>query len=96
KNTSTYSLPPDPSHFDGYKQQGVVIMDDLNQNPDGADMKLFCQMVSTVEFIPPMASLEEKGILFTSNYVLASTNSSRITPPTVAHSDALARRFAFF
>nr|AAS88849.1 polyprotein [Poliovirus 1] len=95
ENTSTYSLPPDPSHFDGYKQQGVVIMDDLNQNPDGADMKLFCQMVSTVEFIPPMASLEEKGILFTSSYVLASTNSSRITPPTVAHSDALARRFAF-
>nr|AAQ02678.1 polyprotein [Coxsackievirus A15] len=95
ENTSTYSLPPDPSHFDGYKQQGVVIMDDLNQNPDGADMKLFCQMVSTVEFIPPMASLEEKGILFTSNYVLASTNSSRIAPPTVAHSDALARRFAF-
>nr|BAD72855.1 polyprotein [Poliovirus 1] len=95
ENTSTYSLPPDPSHFDGYKQQGVVIMDDLNQNPDGADMKLFCQMVSTVEFIPPMASLEEKGILFTSNYVLASTNSSRISPPTVAHSDALARRFAF-
>nr|AIB00451.1 polyprotein [Poliovirus 1] len=95
ENTSMYSLPPDPSHFDGYKQQGVVIMDDLNQNPDGADMKLFCQMVSTVEFIPPMASLEEKGILFTSNYVLASTNSSRISPPTVAHSDALARRFAF-
>nr|WAB71078.1 polyprotein [Coxsackievirus A13] len=95
ENTSTYSLPPDPAHFDGYKQQGVVIMDDLNQNPDGLDMKLFCQMVSTVEFIPPMASLEEKGILFTSDYVLASTNSSTITPPTVAHSDALSRRFAF-
>ncbi|QCP69019.1 polyprotein [Enterovirus C96] len=95
ENTSVYSLPPDPSHFDGYKQQGVVIMDDLNQNPDGEDMKLFCQMVSTVEFIPPMASLEEKGILFTSDYVLASTNSNTITPPTVSASDALARRFAF-
>nr|ACT31466.1 polyprotein [Enterovirus C96] len=95
ESTSVYSLPPDPTHFDGYKQQGVVIMDDLNQNPDGNDMKLFCQMVSTVEFIPPMASLEEKGILFTSDYVLASTNSSTIAPPTVAHSDALARRFAF-
>nr|AGA18497.1 polyprotein [Enterovirus C104] len=94
-NTSTYSLPPDPSHFDGYKQQGVVIMDDLNQNPDGEDMKLFCQMVSTVEFIPPMASLEEKGILFTSDYVLASTNSHTITPPTISASDALSRRFAF-
>nr|QMT62774.1 polyprotein [Enterovirus C99] len=95
ENSSVYALPPDPSHFDGYKQQEVVIMDDLNQNPDGADMKLFCQMVSTVEFIPPMASLEEKGILFTSNYVLASTNSNTITPPTIAHADALSRRFAF-
>nr|ABM54521.1 polyprotein [Enterovirus C99] len=95
ENTSVYSLPPDPAHFDGYKQQGVVIMDDLNQNPDGEDMKLFCQMVSTVEFIPPMASLEEKGILFTSDYVLASTNSGSIVPPTVSSADALSRRFAF-
>nr|QQL13751.1 polyprotein [Echovirus E11] len=94
-NGSVYSLPPDPDHFDGYKQQAVVIMDDLCQNPDGKDVSLFCQMVSSVDFVPPMAALEEKGILFTSPFVLASTNAGSINAPTVSDSRALARRFHF-
>ncbi len=94
-NSSVYSLPPDPDHFDGYKQQAVVIMDDLCQNPDGRDVSLFCQMVSSVDFVPPMAALEEKGILFTSPFVLASTNAGSINAPTVSDSRALARRFHF-
>nr|WRK24365.1 polyprotein [Coxsackievirus B1] len=94
-NSSVYSLPPDPDYFDGYKQQAVVIMDDLCQNPDGKDVSLFCQMVSSVDFVPPMAALEEKGILFTSPFVLASTNAGSINAPTVSDSRALARRFHF-
>nr|AXG50472.1 polyprotein [Echovirus E24] len=94
-NSSVYSLPPDPDHFDGYKQQVVTVMDDLCQNPDGKDMSLFCQMVSTVDFIPPMASLEEKGVSFTSKFVIASTNAGSINAPTVSDSRALARRFHF-
>nr|YP_003359172.1 2C [Enterovirus J] len=92
-NSSVYSLPPDPDHFDGYKQQAVVIMDDLCQNPDGKDVSLLCQMVSTVDFIPPMASLEEKGILYTSPFMIASTNHGSISAPTISDSRALARRF---
>nr|ABC69251.1 polyprotein [Enterovirus A71] len=92
-HSSVYSLPPDPDHFDGYKQQIVTVMDDLCQNPDGKDMSLFCQMVSTVDFIPPMASLEEKGVSFTSKFVIASTNASNIIVPTVSDSDAIRRRF---
>nr|AUN27640.1 polyprotein [Coxsackievirus A16] len=92
-HSSVYSLPPDPDHFDGYKQQVVTVMDDLCQNPDGKDMSLFCQMVSTVDFIPPMASLEEKGVSFTSKFVIASTNASNIVVPTVSDSDAIRRRF---
>ncbi|AAR38846.1 polyprotein [Coxsackievirus A8] len=92
-HSSVYSLPPDPDHFDGYKQQVVTVMDDLCQNPDGKDMSLFCQMVSTVDFIPPMASLEEKGVSFTSKFVIASTNASNIIVPTVSDSDAIRRRF---
>ncbi|UEC79187.1 polyprotein [Picornavirus HMU-1] len=88
-----YSLPPDPKHFDGYAQQPVVIMDDLGQNPDGEDMKLFCQMVSSTEFVVPMASLEEKGMPFTSQFVLTSTNCNQLRPPTVAEPRALERRF---
>nr|YP_001718582.1 2C [Enterovirus J] len=92
-NSCVYSLPPDPDHFDGYKQQAVVIMDDLCQNPDGKDVSLLCQMVSTVDFIPPMASLEEKGILYTSPFMIASTNHGSITAPTISDSRALNRRF---
>ncbi|BBO00640.1 polyprotein [Sapelovirus B] len=88
-----YSLPPDPKYFDGYSQQNVVVMDDLGQNPDGEDMSLFCQMVSTTAFIPPMASLEEKGMYFTSNFVCASTNCTTLKPPTVMEPAALHRRF---
>lgn len=94
-NSAVYSLPPDPKHFDGYQQQEVVIMDDLNQNPDGQDISMFCQMVSSVDFIPPMANLDNKGMLFTSNFVLASTNSNTLSPPTILNPEALARRFGF-
>uniref|UniRef100_A0AAU7E2B7 Genome polyprotein n=1 Tax=Miniopterus bat picornavirus TaxID=3141889 RepID=A0AAU7E2B7_9VIRU len=88
-----YSLPPDPKHFDGYAQQPVVIMDDLGQNPDGEDCKLLCQMISSTEFIVPMAALEEKGMAFTSPFVLASTNCQELRPPTVMEPKALKRRF---
>nr|WPV63301.1 MAG: polyprotein [Jingmen bat picornavirus 1] len=88
-----YSLPPDPKHFDGYAQQPVVIMDDLGQNPDGEDCKLLCQMVSSTEFIPPMASLEDKGLAFTSSFVLASTNLQELKPPTISEPKAIKRRF---
>nr|QWN56617.1 polyprotein [rhinovirus C9] len=88
-----YSLPPNPKHFDGYNQQKVVIMDDVGQNPDGNDLGIFCQMVSTTDFHVPMAALEEKGMCFTSDYVLASTNLFQLTPPTVQIPEALNRRF---
>nr|UWR86913.1 polyprotein [Enterovirus G] len=95
EHSEVYAIPPDSDHFDGYQQQAVVIMDDLNQNPDGKDMVAFCQMVSTVPYHVPMAAIEEKGMLFTSSYVLASTNSGSIHPPTISSSKALNRRFAF-
>nr|UVH30897.1 polyprotein [Bovine picornavirus] len=88
-----YCLPPDPKHFDGYCQQPVVIMDDVGQNPDGEDVKLFCQMVSTTNFQVPMAALEDKGICFTSHFVLASTNCQDLKPPTISEPKALERRF---
>nr|QWN56645.1 polyprotein [rhinovirus C44] len=88
-----YSLPPDPKYFDGYDQQKVVIMDDIGQNPDGKDLSMFCQMVSTTEYVVPMASVEEKGRSFTSEYILASTNLDSLAPPTITIPDAIRRRF---
>nr|QEO75964.1 polyprotein [Rhinovirus C] len=93
QEAQVYSLPPDPKYFDGYDQQQVVILDDLGQNPDGKDLSTFCQMVSTTDFIVPMASLEDKGKSFTSQYVLASTNLDTLSPPTVTIPEAIKRRF---
>nr|QDY92378.1 polyprotein [Pink-eared duck picornavirus] len=90
-----YYLPPDPKYFDGYKGQTVVVMDDLCQNPNGEDCSLLCQMISTTNFHPPMAAVEEKGIRFTSDFVIASTNLSVLTPSTVTVPEALKRRFRF-
>nr|WAK75533.1 polyprotein [rhinovirus A12] len=92
-DSDIYSLPPAPKYFDGYDQQTVVIMDDIMQNPSGEDMTLFCQMVSSVPFIPPMADLPDKGKHFTSEYVLASTNHSILNPPTITSTTAMNRRF---
>nr|AEP69145.1 polyprotein [Rhinovirus A] len=88
-----YSLPPDPKYFDGYDNQSVVIMDDIMQNPGGEDMTLFCQMVSSVTFIPPMADLPDKGKPFDSRFVLCSTNHSLLAPPTISSLPAMNRRF---
>nr|WMV70503.1 MAG: polyprotein [Senecavirus sp. 'cetus'] len=89
---SVYSLSPDPKYFDGYKQQYVTLMDDLGQNPDGKDFSTFCQMVSTTHFLPPMAAVEEKGMSFISNVVIATTNMASFNPVTIADPAALQRR----
>ncbi len=91
--SDVYSLPPDPKYFDGYDQQSVVIMDDIMQNPDGEDMSLFCQMVSSVTFIPPMADLPDKGKPFDSRFVFCSTNQTLLAPPTITSLPAMNRRF---
>nr|QWT77164.1 polyprotein [Foot-and-mouth disease virus SAT 2] len=96
RTDSVWYCPPDPDHFDGYNQQAVVVMDDLGQNPDGKDFKYFAQMVSTTGFIPPMASLEDKGKPFTSKVIIATSNLySGFTPRTMVCPDALNRRFHF-
>nr|AAT01725.1 polyprotein [Foot-and-mouth disease virus A] len=96
RTDSVWYCPPDPDHFDGYNQQTVVVMDDLGQNPDGKDFKYFAQMVSTTGFIPPMASLEDKGKPFNSKVIIATTNLyAGFTPRTMVCPDALNRRFHF-
>nr|NP_740431.1 protein 2C [Theilovirus] len=92
---SVYSMPPDSEYFDGYENQFSVIMDDLGQNPDGEDFTVFCQMVSSTNFLPNMAHLERKGTPFTSSFIVATTNLPKFRPVTVAHYPAVDRRITF-
>ncbi|QFX66142.1 polyprotein [Macaca fascicularis picornavirus] len=91
-NKSVYSFPPDCKHMDGYQNQLCMIMDDLGQNPDGEDFRLFCQMVSTTVLIPSMASLTQKGTHFNSEIIIATTNCPEFAPRTITDSAALKRR----
>nr|YP_002956114.1 3C [Human cosavirus B] len=92
---SVYTLSPDTEHMDGYHGQFATIMDDLGQNPDGEDFRSFCQMVSCAQYRPPMAGLPDKGILFTSRIVIATTNLCDFNPLTIADPRALERRITF-
>lgn len=92
---SVYALPPDSDYFDGYENQFCVIMDDLGQNPDGKDFATFCQMVSTTNFLPAMAAVENKGTPFTSQVIIVTTNLVDFRPVTVSDPGAVKRRLTF-
>lgn len=92
---SVYSFPPDSKYFDGYTGQFAMIMDDLGQNPDGEDFKVFCQMVSTTHFVPNMAALDQKGVSFQTQLIIATTNQAQFRPVTVADPEAIQRRITF-
>nr|QAA77575.1 polyprotein [Human cosavirus] len=92
---SVYTLSPDTEHMDGYHGQFVTMMDDLGQNPDGEDFRCFCQMVSCAQYRPAMADLKDKGILFTSRLLIATTNLPDFNPVTISDPRALDRRITF-
>lgn len=90
-----YSYNSSTNFFDGYTGQPVVVIDDLGQNPSGTDFSVFCQMISTTTFHPNMADLKEKGIRFTSDIIIATTNLPNFNPVSIADPGALRRRINF-
>nr|QKE55047.1 MAG: polyprotein [Picornaviridae sp.] len=92
---SVFTTPPGSEYFDGYTGQPVHIIDDFCQNTTGEDVKLFCQMVSTTRFSPPMASLEEKGVNYCSKLIIATSNLSTPQSNEIRIPDALERRCYF-
>nr|QUS52526.1 polyprotein [Megrivirus A] len=91
-STSVFTTPPGSEFFDGYTGQPVHIIDDFCQNTTGEDVKLFCQMVSTTRFSPPMASLEEKGVNYCSRLIIATSNLATPQSNEVRIPAALERR----
>ncbi|AOQ26202.1 polyprotein [Rosavirus B] len=90
-----YSQIPNSDFMDGYTGQAIHIIDDLGQDPEGKDWQNFCQMVSTVKFLPNMADLEQKGIPYSSKIVIATSNFSDPTYCSARAPAALVRRIRF-
>jgi hypothetical protein len=71
----SYSRSCGTKHWDGYKNQPIVVLDDFGQNhSDRHDLVEFENLVSVNELILPMASLNEKGTRFTSPIIILTSN----------------------
>lgn len=69
-----YSRSCHTEHWDGYKNQPIVVLDDIGQSREGKDIKEFQTLVSCNPYVPPMAALEDKGILFSSPIIILTSN----------------------
>ncbi|AIU94297.1 polyprotein [pasivirus A3] len=90
---SVFSHPTSSEFFDGYAGQPIHLIDDFGQNVEEPEYKVLCQCMSSIPFSVPMASLEEKGLPYTSKLVIATTNKSDWSSRTLCAPGALKRRF---
>ncbi|APG77289.1 RNA-dependent RNA polymerase [Wenzhou narna-like virus 9] len=69
-----YSRSCATQHWDGYRNQPIVVLDDFGQDHNRKDVVEFAQLVSTNQYLLPMAELSEKGASFTSPIIIVTTN----------------------
>ena len=98
-----YSRSCSTKHWDGYRGQPIVILDDIGQGlQDRSDLVEFEQLVSTNRYVLPMADLSDKGISFVSPIIIVTSNvpyGSRLLDnvgkPIMEDGIAFWRRFHF-
>lgn len=70
-----YSRSCSTKHWDGYKGQPLVVLDDFGQNlEDRSDLSEFMTLISINDYVLPMAELSEKGMKFNSPIVIVTSN----------------------
>lgn len=93
-------------HWDGYKNQPLCIIDDFLQQKvkvasEVVEHSEFIAVNSTVDYVLPMASLDDKGKTFTSPLIIYSSNKSlqncvTCLNATLSDEAAIRRRFSFY
>lgn len=87
-----YSRSAANKYFDNYCGHAVTALEDVNADVDLEAKRELQQMISSVPFVLPMASIEEKGRYFTSEIVICSSNLKHPYCPEFIDLDALKRR----
>jgi len=73
--TSVYQRSIATDHWDGYRNQLITVIDDAFSDQDGIeDQKQIIQICSNVPTVLPMADLKEKGRMFTSDFLIITSN----------------------
>ena len=95
-NRFYFARSSDSKFWDGYGQQTAVLYDDLFkdcQNPQSQskDATEWIGVVSNQPFPAEQAALSDKGMYFTSEYIIATSNY--LFPKTHANQGAVHRRF---
>lgn len=76
RHLTVWHMPAASEYFDGYNQADIMVWDDMLQSSDtfGKQASTFINLVSSSAYLPAMAHLEDKGISFTSKYIIVTTN----------------------
>jgi len=93
---STWARPTGQNvhFFDGYTGQKVMYVDDFLKEIEAKDASDMINLISCTQTPLEMAKLEEKGRLFSSKFILATTNSSNFASVHgLMHPEALCTRF---
>lgn len=94
-----YSRSGATDHWDGYQRQLITVIDDFgfegsqSASSTGGRQTTFgelIQMCSDVDFVLPMAELKNKGMKFTSKFVILSSNHGRNNCGTIDGTDHVA------
>nr|AVM87442.1 polyprotein [Wenling fish picornavirus 1] len=88
-----WSQPIGSAYFDNYSGQFTHFIDDLGQSTGQEEFVTLCNTASSLPFSVPMAHLQEKGMAYSSELMIATTNMTDFVTKTMSSSDALKRRF---
>nr|WPV63421.1 MAG: RNA-dependent RNA polymerase [Jingmen shrew picorna-like virus 1] len=81
-NGSVYQRTNTDEYWSSYYNQTVCVFDDLMQRTSGVDVEDFHKYTSQDHKDVIGAAIHEKGIPFTSKYIVVTSNQTWIAPPT--------------
>nr|ASA69627.1 polyprotein [Squash mosaic virus] len=89
---TVYSRNPAESYWSGYRRQPFVLIDDFGavKTEPSCEAQLI-PLVSSTPYPVPMAAIEEKGMMFDSQFIVCSTNFLEPSPEAKIRDDAAFR-----
>lgn len=97
ENDVVYFRPSAAKYWTGYCGQPIVLYDDFNQDPRVDELNELVHIASGVPFEVPCADIVDKGIIFSSDLIILTTNEAvaDMNCSKIKCKDALLRRITY-